>query len=483
MTAQVQSGLSDIHVLFIGGSAPWVVAHREALAGAGLTVRHRQSHERFPPLIPGQILQVIVADVDEVPDRIRTVRLRLPGDALAPMVLLEAARLVDESPGATRLGAIVLPAELPSAALVGHVVAFGAWQRRAQALESHAGDLATELRARARRQAEVRRQIEILEHELRTPLGAVLGFAANLRDGIDGPITAEQRNSIERVLSAARSVHSVVEQTFSETNRQLAEPIEVPALPGAPVRRLQRARVELGELVTETVAMFQLDGERRGVAITAVIEQNVYCWGEAAKLMEALSNLLSNALKYTPAGGAIVCTLGLSEPPSRSGARREARFVVADTGPGIPPADRERIFDAGVRLDPTPGRPGKGLGLSIVRDLIELHQGRVVVAEDPGGGGRFVVTMPLDLRQRQRPGVLLVRDHARVEELLRELADVDPGRLEAVPQPSVSTPTARSCPIVAIVPRDRSETLNQLVDRILHAAGLTEDRQARPGME
>jgi signal transduction histidine kinase len=112
--------------------------------------------------------------------------------------------------------------------------------------------------------------------------------------------------------------------------------------------------------------------------------------GDVAALRRALLNLLDNALKHTPAGGHVNCHAGPLDDAHWS-------IEVTDTGAGIPPRERRRIFDAFYRIGDELRRttPGTGLGLALVKRTAEAHGGRVEVDDAPGGGARFTITLPL----------------------------------------------------------------------------------------
>ena len=110
--------------------------------------------------------------------------------------------------------------------------------------------------------------------------------------------------------------------------------------------------------------------------------------GDAAALQRAYRNLVENAVKYTPAGGKVELALTRED-----GA---ARLSVRDTGPGIAPADAERIFQPFVRLDAARGREtgGAGLGLTIARSIVEAHGGTLSLESAPGAGSEFTIRIP-----------------------------------------------------------------------------------------
>ena len=107
---------------------------------------------------------------------------------------------------------------------------------------------------------------------------------------------------------------------------------------------------------------------------------------DTVRLGQAVNNLLDNALKYTPAGGGVV--LALRQGPGH------AILTVTDNGPGIPPAEREAVFRRLYRGDASRSQRGLGLGLSVVKAIVEAHGGTVSAGDAPGGGASFTVRLP-----------------------------------------------------------------------------------------
>ena len=147
-------------------------------------------------------------------------------------------------------------------------------------------------------------------------------------------------------------------------------------------------RATLGRaLVARECAAYGAAAERKGQRIEVEAAAS-FVRGDAGRLYEVVDNLLNNAVKYTPPGGAL--RLSLEE---RAG---HVRLTVADSGPGLLPEDREKLFQRFQRLSakPTGGESSTGLGLAIVKQLVELHGGRVWAESDgPGTGSRFVVEL------------------------------------------------------------------------------------------
>jgi signal transduction histidine kinase len=160
--------------------------------------------------------------------------------------------------------------------------------------------------------------------------------------------------------------------------------------------RIEAGRIELlpQELSLADVVGDAIDGLRH-VAAARQVRVNVdlppcpAVWADPDKVHQVVTNLLENAIKFSPPGGEVTVTAGAHGTGL-------VRLVIEDTGPGIPPAERERVFDKFYQVGRVEGErlPGTGLGLTIARHLVELHGGRIWVDDVPGGGAAFVVLLP-----------------------------------------------------------------------------------------
>jgi signal transduction histidine kinase len=147
---------------------------------------------------------------------------------------------------------------------------------------------------------------------------------------------------------------------------------------------LERSQVPVSELVARMARVFALQAREHGIELeTPTPPAGLAIPGDATKLTWALSNLISNALRYTPRGGRI----RVEATP----AGEVVRIAVSDTGPGIPTERRERIFERYVQGE-DPG--AAGLGLAIVRDIVQAHGGRIFLESEVGRGSRFVLELP-----------------------------------------------------------------------------------------
>ncbi|HMA41409.1 MAG TPA: HAMP domain-containing sensor histidine kinase [Gemmatimonadales bacterium] len=215
-----------------------------------------------------------------------------------------------------------------------------------------------------------------VSHELRTPLAQIRMFAETL---VLGRVRSdeERARSLAIIDQEARRLTNLVENLlhFSRAERQSLRVAPVPTLVGPLIRG-----------VLESFA--PLAGTRR-VHIATSLREGAVALADEGALRQMLLNLLDNAVKYGPEGQ--VVTVGM-DPPSGD----RIRIWVQDQGPGIPAAERERIWQQFWRLERDRGSAvaGTGIGLSVVRQLAALHRGRVWVETAPGGGARFVIELP-----------------------------------------------------------------------------------------
>jgi two-component system OmpR family sensor kinase/two-component system sensor histidine kinase BaeS len=237
-----------------------------------------------------------------------------------------------------------------------------------------------EMAAHLEQSEEVRRNmVADVAHELRTPLSVVQG---NLRAILDDvyPLDKEEIASIyDETLTLNRLINDLRELAQAEAG-QLG---------------LHLAPTDLGELVGGMVDRFQELARSKNIALSLTAPDTLPpVLADADRVRQAVHNYLANALRHTPDGGQIRVTVEYPAGPGQSG----VRVAVADTGPGIPPADLPQVFDRFWRADKSRSREqgGSGLGLAITRQLIQAQSGRVGVTSNPGQGSRFWLTLPVD---------------------------------------------------------------------------------------
>ena len=220
-----------------------------------------------------------------------------------------------------------------------------------------------------------------VSHELRTPLTSIKGYVEALLDsGNDDPSTA------------ARFLDIILKQS-DRLNLILDDLLQLSQLESGQVL-FKHEPVNLAALIDRTLAVIQPLAEKKGHQITVAIEPSLpLVMGDEDRLSQVFSNLLDNAVKYTPDQGTIMIEAHVSPGGS---AGRVIAITVADSGIGIPEADRPRVFERFYRVDKARSRElgGTGLGLAIVKHIVEGHEGRVWVEANHPHGSRFVVRLP-----------------------------------------------------------------------------------------
>ena len=217
-----------------------------------------------------------------------------------------------------------------------------------------------------------RRFMADASHELRTPV-SIIATASEVTLSQPARTEAEYRDALTAVTQQTARLGRLVDDMLVLARADAG---------GYPI---VRAEVDLDAIVQDCVRELSSRATAKKIRVTSRLAP-VSATADEALLRRLLLNLLSNALTYTPAGGAI---------DVRMVPQHEAIGIrIADTGPGIPPEDRERVFERFVRLDPSRAEAGAGLGLSISRWIAELHGGRVDLLDSGPGGSVFVVTLP-----------------------------------------------------------------------------------------
>jgi signal transduction histidine kinase/DNA-binding response OmpR family regulator len=221
------------------------------------------------------------------------------------------------------------------------------------------------------------RFLSMLAHELRNPLAPIRSAVDVLRLCGDSPTDIEW-------------ARDVIDRQVNHLIRLVDDLLDISRITLGKIR-LQMETVNAGDLVTAAVEISGplIEKSRHQLSIT-VPDEPVTLYADRARLTQVLANLLNNAAKYTPHGGALFFSLDQAED--------EAVFRVRDTGIGIPANMLDRVFDMFIQIDSGLDRAhgGLGIGLTLVRELITMHSGSISVTSDgPGKGSEFVVRIPL----------------------------------------------------------------------------------------
>jgi CheY-like chemotaxis protein len=242
-----------------------------------------------------------------------------------------------------------------------------------------------------------------LGHELRTPLNAILGYSQLLRTGAIG--SGELAEAVEVIERNARTQTRIIEDLLD-----LARIV-------SGKMRLDVQRVDLAAVVSAAVETMKPAAELKGVRLTSVLDPLVGPMrGDPARLQQVVWNMLSNAIKFTPKGGKVEVAL--------ERVNSHVEIVVSDTGQGIAPEFLPHVFDRFRQAETSASRRhgGMGIGLSIAKQLVEMHGGSVrAKSPGPGRGATFVVALPLSVSAQDEQE--LGRTHPKVASSQRAPCD------------------------------------------------------------
>jgi two-component system OmpR family sensor kinase len=223
-----------------------------------------------------------------------------------------------------------------------------------------------------------REMVANVSHDLRTPLTSLQGFLETMLIK-EGDLSAEERRRYaELALKHTRRLEHLAEELLELARLESTEP------------ELRFEPFSLAELAQDVVQKFNLEAERKGLRLDAEIPATApFVSGDIGLIERVMENLIENAIKYTPEGGAIRLTV--IPGTDRIAAR------ISDTGPGIAAAELPRIFDRFYRVEKARGEApaGTGLGLAIVQRILQLHGSPIEVDSRPGVGTSFTFTLPV----------------------------------------------------------------------------------------
>ena len=225
--------------------------------------------------------------------------------------------------------------------------------------------------------------MSVASHELKTPMTSIKGYAKLLALGVAGELTERQRDFL-----------SIIGTNVDRMDRLVADLLDVSRIEAGRLR-LDLAAVDMHEVVDSVVESVraQIDAKELTleVSMPSILPR---VWGDQGRLMQILTNLVSNAYKYTPNGGLICISVNDQGDGSSTGF---LTISVRDTGVGISSEDQQKLFSKFFRADDPRIRkvPGTGLGLSITKSLVETHGGQIWFESEPDRGTTFTLTLPV----------------------------------------------------------------------------------------
>ena len=215
--------------------------------------------------------------------------------------------------------------------------------------------------------------LDAVAHDLRTPIARLRGRAEQAL--LAPPDVDRYREALEDTVEEADRVSSLLTTLMDISEAE------------AGTMRLQREPVDVARVVQETLDLYEDVAEAKGVQLTIeAMAPGLSVNADYPRLRQALANVVDNAVKYTPTGGKV--TVGAEQRPG------EVAFVVRDTGPGIPEHQHGRIWERLYPGEAGEKERGLGLGLSLVRAVVEAHGGRADVQGAPGQGSTFTLQLP-----------------------------------------------------------------------------------------
>ncbi len=215
-----------------------------------------------------------------------------------------------------------------------------------------------------------------ISHELRTPLTSIRGFSQAIMDG-----TA---NTPE----LAAHVAGIIHEEAGRLSRMVDELLDLARIESGQMT-MERERLDLGGIIRAVAERFSIRAHEAGISLEVTVEPLPTVIGDGDRLAQVLTNLIDNAIKYTPSGG----TISVCAAPDGDG----VKITVSDTGEGIPEEELPRLFERFYRVDKSRSRRdrgGVGLGLAISREIVIAHGGTIGAENVPGAGARFTVWLP-----------------------------------------------------------------------------------------
>ncbi len=219
----------------------------------------------------------------------------------------------------------------------------------------------------------------MVSHELKSPLSSLLMQISVVLDGLVGDLSPKQSDLLGKAKEKTKWMITLVNDILDY--RRIQE--------GKSIQKIES--LDLAKILQRTVELMRLSAEEKGIKMTCEIAEGLPSFrGDRGGIEAIFVNLISNAIKYTPKEGQVNVSLNK--------AGKDIRFKVVDTGIGISPEDIDRIFEKFYRIktDETRSISGSGLGLSIVKGIVEAHNSTIHMESQPGQGTTFIVSLPVE---------------------------------------------------------------------------------------
>ncbi|MDD5098087.1 MAG: HAMP domain-containing sensor histidine kinase [Candidatus Omnitrophica bacterium] len=223
--------------------------------------------------------------------------------------------------------------------------------------------------------------VATVSHELKNPLSSVKINIYNIFEGFIGQVNKEQKNIL-----------GLCQSTIERMTRLVNGLLDLHKIE-AGVVDVKRNKFNLAELSERQIQELQILADNKNIEIIKeFLDKSLSVWGDEDKLSQAIINLLSNGIKFTPENGKVTLKI-----------YPDGKFIkieCIDTGPGIPDDKIAMLFNKFERLNSV--KEGTGLGLAITKDIVEMHRGKIIIESQVGKGSKFIIVLPADLRSVKR---------------------------------------------------------------------------------
>ncbi len=229
-----------------------------------------------------------------------------------------------------------------------------------------------------------------MSHELRTPLNAILGMSEAMQEQVFGTINEEQKESLETIASSGTHLLELINDI-----------LDVAKIESGQVEMIC-SHTSIQELCQSSLPFIKQQALRKRIHLELKIAPNLpELFVDERRIRQALINLLNNAIKFTPERGRVSLAVSLQQNPATgksSEMTSEIRFAITDTGIGISPENLQKLFQPFVQIDGALNRQntGTGLGLALVKSIVEMHNGTVNVTSEVGVGSCFTIALPCE---------------------------------------------------------------------------------------
>lgn len=222
-------------------------------------------------------------------------------------------------------------------------------------------------------------------HELRTPMSSIYGYSELL---LARKFSDQQQ----------REFHEIIHKQATMVSDILNELLDLQRIESRRGKDFVIAQLDISQLITETVNMFKTPAGRSSPLIS-LPQKHIFIRADRSKMIQVINNVLSNAYKYSPAGGDVEIEVLADKKAANTGL---VGICVQDHGIGMTEQQLIRVCERFYRADTSGALPGTGLGMSIVKEIVELHHGKVEISSEYGLGTRVILWMPLDRRQNPK---------------------------------------------------------------------------------